>query len=45
VNDFMDYSLVEDSAEQVPMDALRIAKILGVDKILTEKAEKYLKKA
>jgi DNA mismatch repair ATPase MutS len=42
VNDFMDYSIVEDSVEQVPMEALRIAKILGVDKVLLEKAEKYL---
>jgi hypothetical protein len=40
----MDYSLVEDSVEQVPMEALRIAKILGVDRVLLEKAEKYLKK-
>ena len=43
VGDFMDYSLVEDSVEQVPMEALRIAKILGVDRELLKKAERYLK--
>jgi DNA mismatch repair ATPase MutS len=42
VNDFIDYSLVEDDVEQVPMEALRIAKILGVDGMLLERAEKYL---
>ncbi|MCL2511804.1 MAG: DNA mismatch repair protein MutS, partial [Bacteroidales bacterium] len=38
INDFMDYTLIEDTVEQVPMEALRIAKILGVDKVLLEKA-------
>jgi DNA mismatch repair ATPase MutS len=42
VNDFMDYNLVEDPVEQVPMEALRIAKILGVDRLLLERAERYL---
>jgi len=42
INDFMDYNLIEDTIEQVPMEALRIAKILGADQILIEKAEKYL---
>jgi len=45
INDFMDYSLVEESVEQVPTEALRIAKILGVDKALLKKAEGYLMKA
>ena len=42
VNDFIDYSLVEDSVEQVPMEALRIAGILGVDETLVERAKKYI---
>jgi len=45
INDLMDYSLVEENAEQVPTEALRIAKILGVDKALLEKAKKYLMEA
>jgi DNA mismatch repair ATPase MutS len=42
INDFIDYDLIEDTAEQVPMEALRIAEILGVDKLLLEKAKKYI---
>jgi DNA mismatch repair ATPase MutS len=42
VNDFLDYNLIEDTVEQVPMEALKIAKILGIDQVLLEKAEKYL---
>jgi len=42
INDFMDYNLIEDAVEQVPMEALRISKILGVNKALLEKAERYL---
>jgi len=42
VNDFIDYNLIEDTVEQLPMEALRIAKILGVDNTLIERARKYL---
>jgi len=42
INDFIDYSLVEDTIERVPMEALRIAKILGVGGTLVERAEQYL---
>jgi DNA mismatch repair ATPase MutS len=42
INDFIDYNLIEDTVEQVPMEALRIAKILGVDQTFLEKAKKYL---
>ena len=43
INDFMDYNLIEDTVEQVPMEALRIAKILGIEQSLLERAEKYLR--
>ena len=41
INDYMDYSLVENNDDIVPMEALRIAAVLGVDKQLLEKADKY----
>ena len=31
INDFMDYSLIEVDDDRVPMEAIRISKILGVD--------------
>jgi hypothetical protein len=40
----MDYNLIEDCVETVPMEALKIAKILGVDGKLLEKALDYLEK-
>jgi len=41
INDYMDYSLVENNDDVVPMEALRIAAVLGIDEELLEKADKY----
>lgn len=41
INNYMDYSLVENNDDVVPMEALKIASILGVDSELLEKADKY----
>lgn len=41
INDYMDYSLVENNDDVVPMEALRIAAILGIDSDLLERADKY----
>lgn len=43
INQFIDYSLVEDTSGQVPQEALRIASILGVDREVIEKARMELK--
>ena len=43
INNYMDYSLLEHDADDVPLEALRIASILGVEKELTELAAMYLK--
>ena len=42
INDYMDYSLIEDDASKVPHEALRIAGILGINKQIIEKAKKNL---
>ncbi|MBI9036375.1 MAG: DNA mismatch repair protein MutS [Bacteroidales bacterium] len=42
INDFIDYSLIEDTSGSVPQEALRIASILGVDPDIIEKAEQEL---
>lgn len=42
INDFIDYSLEEDQGSEVPHEALRIAALLGVDKMLLERAEESL---
>ena len=42
INDYMDYSLIEDDASKVPHEALRIAEILGINKQIIEKAKKNL---
>lgn len=39
INDFIDYSVVEEEHETVPHEALRIAEILGCDEALIEKAQ------
>lgn len=44
INDFMDYSLVENNAEIASMQALQIAEILGVNEDLLKRANLYLKK-
>lgn len=38
----MDYTLLEHEADDVPLEALRIASILGVDDELVEQAGRYL---
>lgn len=43
INNFLDYTLVEDEEETVPHEAIRIAEILGVDKELIDNAKIYLK--
>ena len=42
INEFIDYSLIEDTQDSVPQEAMRIARILGVDRDLLDKAENYL---
>jgi DNA mismatch repair protein MutS2 len=42
INDYMDYSLIEDDASTVPHEALRIAGILGINQLIIEKANKHL---
>jgi DNA mismatch repair ATPase MutS len=44
INDYMDYSLVENNDDVVPMEALRIAAILGIDEDLLERADQYMLK-
>lgn len=43
INQFMDYSLMEEHDEQVPQEALRIAAILGCDEEMILTARNYLK--
>lgn len=42
IGDFIDYSLEEEREEQFPMEALKVAKTLGVDEALLGKAKKYI---
>ncbi len=42
INDFMDYSLIDNESEIQDKQALQIARLLGVDEELLEKATKYL---
>ena len=42
INRYVDYSLLEDNATEVPHEALRIASILGVSSKLIQQAENYL---
>ena len=42
INRFMDYSLLEDSSDEVPHEALRIAAILGCDPTLIQTANNFL---
>lgn len=41
---FIDYSLVEETTNEVPHEAIRIAEMMGVDSQLLEKARYYLNK-
>jgi DNA mismatch repair protein MutS2 len=43
MNEYMDYSLTEDKEGSVPMEALRIARLLGVDDAFIESAQRYVK--
>ena len=45
INDYIDYSLVEDHAGDVPHEALRIASMLGINGEIIEKAQNQLDKA
>lgn len=42
INEFIDYSLVEESEDVVPREALRIARLLGVDEDLLRCAESII---
>jgi len=42
INNYIDYSLIEDNAGIVPHEALRIASMLGIDSQIIEKAQKEL---
>lgn len=44
INRFIDYSLTEDDADEVPQEALRIATILGCDQALLSAAREALPK-
>lgn len=44
INDFMDYSLIETTTTDVPLEALRIAEILGIDKELLQRSKGLLAK-
>lgn len=43
MNEYINYSLVEDLSDSVPMEALRIARLLGVDESFIQSAQKYVK--
>jgi hypothetical protein len=45
INDYMDYTLIEHVSDDVPLDALRIASILGIDDELIGKAGEYMKQS
>lgn len=42
INEYIDYSLVEDEGDSIPQGAMRIARLLGVDNALLDRAEHYL---
>ena len=44
INSFIDYTLVEDSSENVPREAIRIAEIFGFDRNVLENAKEFLGK-
>ena len=41
INQYMDYSLMEHTNDEVPREALQIAQILGIDPELTRRAKQY----
>ena len=42
INDYIDYSLVEDNSSEVPMDAIKVAELLGVSSELVDKIKQYI---
>ncbi|NLA15412.1 MAG: hypothetical protein GX877_02605 [Bacteroidales bacterium] len=44
INQYMNYSLVEDKRTSVPKEALQIARLLGVDDSFIKRAQEFLKK-
>ncbi len=42
INDYIDYSLVEDDKDDVPMDAIRVATLLGISDELLERAKLHI---
>lgn len=44
LNTYMDYTLIEDQSDEVPMEALKIAQMLGVEPLLIETAQQFLLK-
>jgi len=44
MNEYMNYSLIEEKGDSVPMEALHIAHLLGVDESFIRSAQKYVKK-
>jgi DNA mismatch repair ATPase MutS len=42
INDYIDYNLIEDDKDDVPMDAIRVAQLLGVSNELLDKAKLYI---
>lgn len=44
LNSYMDYTLIEDQSDEVPMEALKIAQMLGVEPLLIETAQQFLLK-
>lgn len=42
INSFIDYSLEETTEKEVPREAIKIAEIIGVDKDLIKRTNKYL---
>lgn len=42
IQDYMDYSLVEDASDEAPREALRIARMLGLDDEVGRRAEHYM---
>lgn len=45
INDYMDYGLYETVGTDVPHEAMRIARILGVNTALLEKAHEYISRS
>ncbi|MDD2289448.1 MAG: hypothetical protein PHT64_02180 [Bacteroidales bacterium] len=43
MNQHMNYSLIEEKEESVPMEALHIARLLGVDETFIQSAQQYVK--